>query len=47
MKMKTRVQKLWDAAKAVLRRKYSNTGLSQEIRKVSSIQANLHLKELE
>ena len=36
----TTVQNLWDSAKVVLRGKYSNTSLSQEIRMVSSTQPN-------
>ena len=42
----TTFQNLWDLAKAVLREKFSNTGLSQEMRKISN-NLTLHLKELE
>ena len=40
----TTIQNLWDAAKAVLRGKYSiysNTSVSQETRKISNKQSNL------
>ena len=44
----TTTQKLWDAAKAVLRGKfYSNTILPQETRKTSNSNLTLHLKQLE
>ena len=41
------IQNLWNAAKAVLRGKYSNTILSQETRKISNNNLTLHLKQLE
>ena len=39
-------QNLWDAAKAVLRAVYSNTGLPQETRKLSNDQPNLSSKRI-
>ena len=41
------IQNLWNAAKAVLRGKYSNTILPQETRKISNNNLTLHLKQLE
>ena len=41
------IQNLWNAAKAVLTGKYSNTILPQEIRKISNNNQTLHLKQLE
>ena len=35
------VQNLWDAAKAVIREIYSNTGLLQEAKETSKTQPNL------
>ena len=48
MKMKAQRSKIFRCHKSRSRRKvYSNTGLSQEIRKISSEQPNLTVKELE
>ena len=40
----TTLQNLWDAAKEVLRGKFSNTGLNQEIRKSSNKKTNFTSK---
>ena len=42
----TTAQNLWDAAKAVLRGKHSNTILPQETRKISNKQPNLAPKAI-
>ena len=44
MKMKTTIQNLWNVAKGVKRDVYSNIGLYQKGRKISSKQPNLTSK---
>lgn len=42
----TAYQNLWDTTKTVLRGEFSDTCLSQETRKISNKEPNLHLNEL-
>ena len=43
----TAIQSLWDTGKAILRGKYSITGLAEKIKKAQINNRTSHLKELE